>query len=752
MLSDKKKSIFNNLDFSQNYQKTFNNYANAAKYFTNSSQIIDSIEKIINSYKDSVIAFKKKCKLYQLQKLRNWLTYDNIRIFSLNQQKNLLPQADENKTDEFWDKSMEHLGNASDVENVIAFFGDYTLVEIVWELVLKEDFNSPKALEEIQYLASCFVEDGNAFQISVDGLWWPQTWAFFDMLLSNDDFVNSPRGKEYVDKVHKIMEWRKDFGSRRHDLNLYRGFSDVSRSMEEYSRDPLKYWESQSVLSRSFVWLEWKPSYPSVDSMAKSESMYIDTFISANKNSGLNAELSNLFDREWKSPRQVEEIEKRLKALMPKDLMEKHLTKFLQEEKVREEFSKMFNLPSSVLDDPYIVKTIVDDKWWNVEFTKVRGWILSWMWASMNSELDLLSADLKNHIRKQCWISALWVKTKFLEWIFWEWADIETIEKESGADVMSDEYTIYFKDNNCPSTTYEYRPNTGEIYAEKAYNYHNSILSFGKTNAPELIYTMDAKFSDFIQNISIEGVLPKDRCDTSDDLKDEISKKIDESMKYSVWGTTSDILREKNDIKRFKNWIMDNTLKLFWYKKMDDSDISISLSEEGDWAYYHMMTRIVNSIDWANYDELSELNEFLTWLLDKINAVNELDLESESDPLLKFVLSEYKSLSSNSDAMVKSDNQADEWKKKDLVLWVLMNSLCNVDWKIDFKKVIDLNKKPDTNRYNELVRLIKSDYYKKAEKFDVAVVEADTGKELHRLEDAVWRENEFSAKIEDAFA
>ena len=49
--TDRKKSIFNNLDFLQNYQKTFNNYTNAAKYFANNSQIIDSIEKIINSYK-----------------------------------------------------------------------------------------------------------------------------------------------------------------------------------------------------------------------------------------------------------------------------------------------------------------------------------------------------------------------------------------------------------------------------------------------------------------------------------------------------------------------------------------------------------------------------------------------------------------------------------------------------------------------------------------------------------------------------
>ncbi len=96
--TDRKKSIFNNLDFLQNYQKTFNNYTNAAKYFTNNSQIIDSIEKIINSYKDGVITFKKKLvqvkalikPLYNEEKKtfkfdEKIYLFNNLLIFNLNQ-------------------------------------------------------------------------------------------------------------------------------------------------------------------------------------------------------------------------------------------------------------------------------------------------------------------------------------------------------------------------------------------------------------------------------------------------------------------------------------------------------------------------------------------------------------------------------------------------------------------------------------------------------------------------------------------
>lgn len=56
----RRASIFGNLNFTQNYQKAFNNYSNAIKYYTSNNQIIDGIEKIINAYKDSIITFKKK--------------------------------------------------------------------------------------------------------------------------------------------------------------------------------------------------------------------------------------------------------------------------------------------------------------------------------------------------------------------------------------------------------------------------------------------------------------------------------------------------------------------------------------------------------------------------------------------------------------------------------------------------------------------------------------------------------------------
>jgi hypothetical protein len=44
------------------------------------------------------------------------------------------------------------------------------------------------------------------------------------------------------------------------------------------------------------------------------------------------------------------------------------------------------------------------------------------------------------------------------------------VERDVNLKLDDPNYPVYFKDKNCPSTIYEYRPNTGEIYAEDYYN------------------------------------------------------------------------------------------------------------------------------------------------------------------------------------------------------------------------------------------------------------------------------------------
>ena len=86
-------------NFFINYQNAFNNYTAAQKYYINNLQIKDSIEKIINSYKDTILLFKKKLIQIKLSLVKTLYieekkcfkfaesiySYNNNFIFLLNQ-------------------------------------------------------------------------------------------------------------------------------------------------------------------------------------------------------------------------------------------------------------------------------------------------------------------------------------------------------------------------------------------------------------------------------------------------------------------------------------------------------------------------------------------------------------------------------------------------------------------------------------------------------------------------------------------
>jgi hypothetical protein len=67
------------------------------------------------------------------------------------------------------------------------------------------------------------------------------------------------------------------------------------------------------------------------------------------------------------------------------------------------------------------------------------------------------------------------------------------------------------------------------------------------------IHTMKIKFSDFMQNISVLDLLPKERADTRVQLKDKIARNIEDNMDYTVETDESATMRDKNNLMRLKN-------------------------------------------------------------------------------------------------------------------------------------------------------------------------------------------------------
>ncbi len=762
-IKDEKSKVDELLNKNSNLKEWFNKYSsnwintigksNTYEIFLSEKFSSMHENEIKNLTESDFKAMYEEWNKARLEKLRKWLTLSNLEKFSLHYQKLFLW----NWTDEDNKKYLKKLDAAfkdkDSYEGAIDLFYDYSLKEIVWELILKEDFRilekwaKSDDLKKIQLLAGLFVQEDKPFEISVDGLWWPQTWTFFDMLLQDQDFLNSTNWKVYEEKIRRILQWRKDFKGRH--TNLYRSMSDTSRRMEEYINNPIKYWKEQSVLSRHFVWVEAsKTPYPSIDEMSDADK----DFISWNRSQALDSNLSELFDVRWKSRDQAREIMQRLRSLMPKDELKQYLADFLKNEKVRKEFSEFFKKPASVLDDPILVDTIISDRWWQEWTQDIRKWITSWMWASVWSWIISLSIDLQSYIRRQCGLSALSVRWKFLESVFWEWTSFEPVDREVKIDPSAPEYPVYFRDKNNPSTIYEYRPNTWDIMAEKYYSKAGWKLSFWKWRlgeAPMQIHTMKAKFSDFMQNISVADLLPKERVESRSDLKDVIWRNIENRMNYTVPVEEWDTMRKKNSLMHLKNGTVDSALKMIGLLDSNNGGW-ISLSEEENGPYYYFMKRLIDNVEGASENELKALNTFMSNLSDKVMHADTLDVKSINNPLMRFIVSEQRWLKSYWEDRVRARSKEVEWKKKDLLLWTVLESIFDGD-KVNYDKLGILNSWVFDTKFMNLASSIESRYNEVAKENEIAVTSQLIGWELQALRQdvAIWEE--FSSRIEAAY-
>ena len=688
----------------------------------------------------------------RLANLRKNLTLDNLQKFSLHHQKSLLWNWNKSKNEKFLKEFKNETKDEDSYENAVDFFYNYSLEEIVWEVLMQEDFKKDKngvsvGFEKMQWIASLYVNENHSFEILHDWRWWKQTRSFFRMLLNNKQFMNSPNWALYREKIRLLFRQNRAWAE---DMSLYDSMSNVQKRMDEYVTNPIKYWKEQSVLSRHFVWVEEsKTPYPSVDKMSDSDK----DFISWNRSESLDSDLSELFDMRWKTPEQRREIMERLMSLMPKEELRQHLTEFLKKENIRKEFSELFKKPASVLDDPLLVETIINDRWWQEKFSDIRKWITSWMWASIWTGITSLSIDIQSYIRKQCGLSALSVRGKFLESVFWEGTSFETVDREIKVDPSSAEYPIYFRDKNNPSTVYEYRPNTWDILAEKYYSSVGWNLSFWKwkqVEAPMSIHTMKAKFSDFMQNIPVADLLPKDRVESRSDLKDVIWKNIEAHMNYSVPAEEGETMKKTNKLMNLKNGTIDSALKLFGL--LDSNNGSwISLSKEEDGPYYRVMKKLVDNVENASEWELNLLNTFMEDLADKVQNAEHLEIKSITNPIVRFVVAEYKGLKAYWEDKVKAWSKEEEWKKKDVLLWIVMESV--FDWdKLNFDKLRILNDWVKDYKFRELALSIETKYNWVAEQNEIAVAGQMFGSELHALSQDITVWEEFGSRLEEAYA
>ena len=163
------------------------------------------------------------------------------------------------------------------------------------------------------------------------------------------------------------------------------------------------------------------------------------------------------------------------------------------------------------------------------------------------------------------------------------------------------------------------------------------------------------------------------------------------------------------------------------------------------------MSRLVNTVEWASESDLKVLNDFLVDLSEKIKNIDNVDLKSVTNPLIRFVLSEQKWLNSYWEDKIKVDNKLEEWKKKDFLLWTLMDSLF-VGGKMNFDKLRVLNGEGSNSKYAEIASKIESEYNEKAKQYEISVLSQMTGENLQALQRDVAVGEEYTWRIEEAYS
>jgi hypothetical protein len=220
-------------------------------------------------------------------------------------------------------------------------------------------------------------------------------------------------------------------------------------------------------------------------------------------------------------------------------------------------------------------------------------------------------------------------------------------------------------------------------------------------------------------------------------------------MNYTAGYSATETLKQDNEVKRLKNWIVDTMVNLLWLKEFSGVDSWFELKKE-DEPYYSLMLKVMNSIEWASRDELNTLNWFLSDLMNKLSNVDGMDTKKEPNPLIWFVFSKYKLLRPYWNDRIKTKDQSQEWRKKDFSLWVLMDALYSEDtWNV-FEKIKILSEWISNSKYQDIYSLILTEYNNKEKDIEEAVVVWETRKEQARLAEDVKNERDLISRVDYA--
>ena len=526
-------------------------------------------------------------------------------------------------------------------------------------------------------------------KIAIDGKWWPQTEAVLLSLRGN------PKFQEYRELIDLVFRSNKSYGEKAQKLSQKLVENQIPGLFDQLSSFQKKI--NTENFSRN----------------ADSQD-HISSFGKSHANKHLDQSLKELSDED-------------IDTSIPRNNYLEAIKKFLSVQ----------NLPDELKFDVWLAEKILDNTWKGELFEEIQQ-----LRKNSQARAELLQqqrAMMQELIVNQAGVSAINVGTLLFQ-NFGIHVTFSTMKKnQSGQD--------YFEcfDNKNPNLTYTFNPSTWDLGLQTIGWLDQQSKKISLNPDKEDFLAKIPTYYDLInQAVDVNSYLPQQRLNTEEELNDVLARGLQDKINYQVgeieWATIAQNIEKKQK--------KDRILSLA--KKLLSLDEKKELSLQEHKAFYEMLVPLLNTLEKANPQELTELQNFLQSIENYINQ-NALSAEGVSQ----------KELDDNPILMVLAKKEVQKLlqekgnthHKSEFALWILFQMLEKnsegASWSLE-NKILDLDKisflnhttgkaeleknKQYWSRYRKTVNMVKLNYNTIAESQDKLQCESD----CKLIEQQIW--------------
>ena len=269
-------------------------------------------------------------------------------------------------------------------------------------------------------------------------------------------------------------------------------------------------------------------------------------------------------------------------------------------------FLSVQNLPDELKFDAWLAEKILDNTWKEELFEEIQQ-----LRKNSQTRAELLQqqrAMMQELIVNQAGVSAINVG-KLLFQNFGIHVTFSTMKK----DQFGQDYFECFDSRN-PNLTYTFNPVTWNLGLQTIRWLDQQSKKISLNPDKEDFLVKIPTYYDLInQAVDVNAYLPKQRLNTEEELNDALVHGLQDKINYQVGEIESATIAQNIEKKQKKDMIF------FLVKKLLSVDKKKELTFQEHKAFYEILVPLLNTLEKANSQELTELEKFLQSIENYIN-------------------------------------------------------------------------------------------------------------------------------------